>query len=401
MTKPWLSVVGLGEDGVEGLSPAARALIDTAEVIVGGARHLALLPVGHSVRLVWSSPFSANFDRLETLRGRRVCVLASGDPMWFGVGATLVRRFPADQVTVLAHPGAFSLAAARMGWALHETVCLTIHGRPLAALALHLAPSARLLVLSEDASSPAKVAALLTEAGYGKSRIFVLERLGGPQERRFSALACEWQAEPGEDLNILAIDMHADAGTMVLGRAPGLPDDAYLHDGQLTKREVRAVTLSALAPWPGALLWDVGAGCGSIAIEWARAGGRAVAIEREPSRADMIARNAAALGVPQILVVLGEVPGVLSELDSIPDAIFIGGGVSGEGVLDACWKALKPGGRLVANAVTAEAETALTAWQARHGGEFCRIAVSRLSPTGRFHSWHPLMPVTQYLGFKR
>lgn len=401
MTAPWLSVVGIGEDGWDGLSPAGRVLVAQAELLAGGDRHLALVPHKTAERLAWTAPFADNLERLDALRGRRVCVLASGDPMWFGVGATLTRRFPADQVTVVPHPGAFSLAAARLGWALQDTVCLSIHGRPLESLALHFHPGRRLLVLAEDGGSPAQVAALLNDHGFGPSQITVLEHLGGTAERRGTAPAHGWPNPKVDDLNTIGIELKSDGERPVLASVPGLPDEAYLHDGQLTKRELRAATLAALAPWPGALLWDIGSGCGSIAIEWARAGGLPVAIERDGARCDMIARNAARLGVPTVPVLAGEAPEVLGEIDNIPDAVFVGGGVSRPGLLEACWQAVKPGGRLVANGVTAEAEAALLAWRQRMGGELVRIAVSRLAPTGRFHTWHPLMPVTQYVGLKR
>ncbi len=401
MNQPWLSVVGIGEDGLDGLTAAARALIAQAEVLAGGTRHLAMVPESPAERLCWTAPFADNFERIEGLRGRRTCVLASGDPMWFGIGATLARMFPAEQITVLPHPGAFSLAAARLGWALQDTLCLSVHGRPIDGIALHLQPRRRLLLLAEDGTSPAKLAALLTARGFGASQLTALERLGGPAERRLSAPAKAWNHPAVDNLNTIAIEMRADEDAQLLSLVPGLPDDAYLHDGQLTKRELRAVTLAALAPCPGALLWDVGAGCGSVAIEWARAGGNAVAIERDSAHCDIIARNAAHLGVPQIPVLAGEAPEVLAEICNTPDAVFIGGGTSRPELIEACWARLRPGGRLVANAVTTEAETALLAWQAAQGGELTRISVSRLSPTGRFHTWRPLMPVTQYVGVKR
>lgn len=401
MSGPWLSVVGIGEDGLDGLSAAARVLIGQADILAGGERHLAMIPPGPAERLVWAAPFEQTLVRLAEFPDRRVCVLASGDPMWFGIGATLARRFGGDRMVVLPHPGAFSLAASRLAWPLHETTCLSVHGRPLAALALHVQPRRRLLVLSEDGSSPSNLAGMLRAEGYGASRLTVFERLGGPEERRVDGLAAEWSADRLADLNTVAIEVIADRGaSRPRSTAPGLPDEAYLHDGQLTKREIRAATLAALAPWPGARLWDVGAGCGSIAIEWCRAGGTAVAIERDPKRVDLIGRNAARLGVPQLAVQIGEALAVLAGLEPSPDAVFIGGGASSPGLLDACWSALPAGGRLVANAVTAQAEAALLAWHGRHGGDMVRLSVSRLSPTGRFHTWHPLMPVTQYTGVK-
>ena len=389
VTAPWLSVVGIGEDGIDGLSASARTLVANAQVLAGGRRHLDMLTGGEAQRLVWQSPFADNLPRLDALRGRRVCVLASGDPMWFGIGATLAGRYPADEVTVVPHPGAFSLAAARLGWPLQDTRCLSIHGRPLDALARQLYPGARWLLLAGHGGSAAGLAAWLAARGYGTSRITVLERLGGPAERIVTGTGQSF-----DDLNTIAVELAADPGTAPLATVPGLPDDAFHHDGQMTKREVRAVTLAALGPWPGALLWDMGAGCGSIAIEWARAGGRAVAVEKSPARADLIARNAVELGVPELTVITGEARASLDGLGEPPDAVFVGGALAP--LLDPCWTRLKSGGRLVANAVTAEGEATLLAWQAANGGALSRLAVSRLAATGRFHTWHPLMPVTQY-----
>lgn len=394
---PWLSVIGIGEDGLAGVSPAARTLIEGAEVLAGGARHLAMIPPGAAERLPWPSPFATGVEEILARRGRAVCVLASGDPMWFGIGATLARHVDPAEMTVLPHPGAFSLAAARMLWPLHEAAALTVHGRPIEALALHLRPGARLLVLSEDGRSPSLIADLLRTHGYGDSRMTVFEHLGGAAEARTDAAACDWEAETA-DLNTVAVLCRAAPGVRVLSTAPGLPDDAFLHDGQLTKREIRAVTLAALGPLPGAVLWDLGAGCGSIAIEWMRAGGRAAAVERSAARCGLIARNAAVLGVPGLDIVQGAAPAVLPE--GRPDAVFVGGGCSQPGLLDAAWAALPPGGRMVANAVTAEGEAALLAWRQTHGGALTRLAVSRLGPTGSLHTWHPAMPVTQYAGDK-
>ncbi|OIR09109.1 precorrin-6Y C(5,15)-methyltransferase [mine drainage metagenome] len=396
MNPPWLAVIGLGDDGLEGLAPAARALLDTAELIVGGARHLALLPPGGPERMAWTSPFADSLPRLLAWRGRRVCVLASGDPQWFGAGVTLARAVPPDEMTILPHPGAFSLAAARLGWALQDCRCLTAHGRPLEALPLHFHPGARLLVLSENRHTPARLAALLCQRGWGTARLSVLEHLGGAAERRLEGTAEAWPHAPGADLNTIAVALERGPALPLIA---GLPDALFRHDGQLTKREARAVTLAALAPWPGAVLWDLGAGCGSIAIEWARAGGRAVAVERDAARRALIAHNAAALGVPDLEIVAGTLPAALEGLAPAPDAVFIGGGLS-ETLLKTAWALLPPGGRLVCNSVTAESEALLLAWQASHGGDMMRLAVSRLEPVGRFHGWQPLRPVTQYVGLK-
>ena len=399
--KPWLAVVGIGEDGLAGLNAAARTLVDTAEILVGGERHLAMVPSGGGERLTWQRPFSDTIGAIAARRGRRVVVLASGDPSWYGVGAVLARHFPIGEMTILPHPGAFSLAAARLGWAIADCAVLSLHGRPVDTLRLHLAPHRRLLLLSEDGTTPRAVAHLLTELGWGPTRLTVFEHLGGPRE----AVPCEeaqhWGERQSADLNTIAVECRAGPEARPLSRFAGLPDDAFEHDGQLTKREVRAMTLAVLAPLPGERLWDVGAGCGSIAIEWLRAieGGDAVAIERNPDRAAMIARNAAALGVPGLNIVTGTAPQVLAGLDA-PDAVFIGGGISDPELLPTAWDALRPGGRLVANIVSLAGERVLLDWQARYGGVLTRIAVSHVAPLGMQEAWRPLLPVTQLAATK-
>ncbi len=388
---PWIAVVGIGEDGLAGLAPAARALVAEAQVLVGGARHLAMVPAGAAERIFWRQPLTASLPDIAARRGKRVVVLASGDPLWYGVGALLAEHFGGDALVALPQPGAFSLAASRMRWPLAECVTLTVHGRPLERLALFLTPGARLLILSEDGDTPARVARLLAERGWGESRITVLERLGGPQERRLDGTAVGWPHGRGADLNTLAIACVAGPEARPLSRLAGLPDDAFRHDGQITKRVVRAAALAALAPLPGERLWDIGAGSGSIAIEWLRGGGgSAIAVERASARAAVIAENAALLGVPELEIVAGEAPDALRDL-APPDAVFIGGGTGSPGLFETAWQALRPGGRLVVNAVTVEAEARLLAWHGAHGGRLARIAVSarqrlwaRVPPGGRF-----------------
>ena len=391
----WLTVIGIGEDGLDGLSRAARMLIEQAEVLVGGERHLAFVPKGRAERLMWRQPLADTLPAIAAHEGRRVVVLASGDPLWYGVGALLLHRFGREAVLVVPAPSAFSLAAARMGWPLAECTPLTLHGRPLARLAPFLAPSARLLILSEDGATPAAVAALLTERGWGESALTVLERMGGPRERRIEERAGSWSESRVADLNTVAVECVAGRSARILSRLAGLPDGAYRHDGQITKRVVRAATLAALAPLTGETLWDVGAGCGSIGIEWLRGGGgRAIAIERDPARLALIAENAAMLGVPELDIVPGEAPAALADLPT-PDAVFLGGGTGVPGVFEQVWSRLRPGGRLVANAVTVASEARLAAWHAQHGGRLTRIAVSEAEPLGGGHAWRPLMPVTQ------
>ena len=399
---PWLSIVGLGEDGLPGLAPAARALLDNAEVLIGGTRHLDMVPDDGRERLTWPSPLGAIVEEIARRRGQRVCVLATGDPMHYGIGVTLAEAVPMDEMVIIPAPSAFSLACARLGWTLSEVEPLTLHGRPLALLHPAIQPGARLLLLSNDAATPDQVAELLRARGYGPSRMVVLEHMGGAKERRLDATAEAWQPGRVADFNTIAVDCLAGPDAALLPRTPGLPDEAFRHDGQMTKREMRAVTLSALQPVPGQLLWDLGAGSGSIAIEWMRSHPRcrAIAVERYAGRIALIAGNAAALGTPGLEIVEGEAPGALDGLEA-PDAAFIGGGLRADGNFETCWDRLKPGGRLVANAVTVEGEQALARWRAELGGELIRIAVSRAGAIGPYPGWRPLMPVTQLRAVKR
>jgi len=398
---PWLAIVGLGEDGPEALSPAARRLIDGAEVLVGGARHLALLPADGRERVAWPSPLAAGIDAVLARRGRRVCVLATGDPMHHGIGATLARRVPRAEMTVVPAPSAFALACARLGWSRAEVETLSLHARPPALLQPAIQPGQRLLLLSDSAATPGEVAALLRARGFGPSRLAVLEHMGGPHERLVEGTADGWRADGLADFNTVAVECRPGPDAVILPRTPGLPDDAFRHDGQLTKREVRAVTLSALAPAPGAQLWDVGAGCGSIAVEWMRAAprARAVAVERRADRLTLLADNAAALGVPDLAIVEGRAPDALKALPA-PDAIFLGGGLSDPLIFAACWAALAPGGRLVANAVTLEGEAELIRRRAATAGDLVRLEIARAAPVGGFLAWRPFHPVTQLRAVK-
>ncbi|WP_329562945.1 precorrin-6y C5,15-methyltransferase (decarboxylating) subunit CbiE [Kitasatospora sp. NBC_01266] len=400
LSAPSITVVGIGADGWEGLSTVARQALRAAEVVVGGPRQLALLPGELAAEPVaWPSPLRPAVAGLfASLDGRRVAVLASGDPMFYGIGRTLTEELGAGRLRVLPHPSSVSHACARLGWAVEETAVVSLVGRDPAALAGALFDGRRLLVLSADASTPATVAALLAERGYGASELRVLEQLGGAGERLgASGTAAGWTQPPGDPLNLVAVTCRAAPGTVRPALTPGLADELYESDGQLTKRHVRAATLATLAPAPGELLWDVGGGSGSIAIEWLRAHGscQAVSIERDPVRAARIERNAAALGVPRLRVVTGAAPAALAELPT-PDVVFIGGGLTVPGLLDACWAALPVGGRLVANTVTLESEALLTEWYRRHGGELLRLAVAHAVPVGGFTGWRQAMPVTQW-----
>ncbi|MGN8116484.1 precorrin-6y C5,15-methyltransferase (decarboxylating) subunit CbiE [Labrys sp. 22185] len=397
----WLSIVGIGEDGMAGLSPLAAAVVAGAELLVGGARHLAMVPdraaERPAERLAWPSPLTDAIGPIRAARGRRVVVLASGDPFLWGVGATLARFIPPEEIACHPAPSSFSLAAARLGWAQQDCALISLHGRPFETLVPHVQPDARILALTWDGRTAAKAAARLTELGFGLSRLTVLERMGGSGERIRSARADAFDLDEIDPLNILAIEVVAGPDARPLPLASGLPDAFFEHDGQLTKREIRAVTLSALAPLRGQLLWDIGLGAGSVAIEWLlrHPSNRAIGIEENADRATRALVNAVNLGVPHLRLVTGAAPAALAGLER-PDAVFIGGGTGDEGVFEAAWAALRPGGRLVANAVTLESEQALARRFTQYGGDLIRLGVERLVPVGSMHGWRPAMPVTQW-----
>jgi precorrin-6Y C5,15-methyltransferase (decarboxylating) len=393
----WLAVVGIGEDGIDGLSPAARRLVAQAAFVVGGKRHLALAGPLSAETAAWPSPIEGALDAIAAHRGRPVCVLATGDPFFFGVGAMLMRRFAADEMICVPSPSAFALAAARLGWSQQDCALLTLHGRPLEAIIPHLQPGARILALSWDDATPAKLAALLTARGMGRSKLIVCEAMAGARERVRATEARSFALDNTAALNTIAVEVVVDRGARVLPRAAGLPDDWFEHDGQITKREIRAITLAQLAPRRGEFLWDVGSGSGSVAIEWMLAdpANRAAAVEARHDRAARIARNALNFGVPALSVVTGKAPQALADLPA-PDAIFIGGGASAPDMIERAIRALAPGGRLVINAVTLETQAALVDWRARHGGELAQIAVAHAEPVGRFSGWRAAMPVVQW-----
>jgi precorrin-6B C5,15-methyltransferase / cobalt-precorrin-6B C5,C15-methyltransferase len=393
----WLGLVGIGEDGIDGLVPAAQRLIAQADFVVGGRRHLALAGSLKAQTMIWPSPIENAVDAIEQRRGRSVCVLASGDPFFFGVGAMLMRRFAADEMISIPALSAFALAASRLGWSQQDCALLTLHGRPLEAIIPHLQPDARILALSWDGATPAKLAALLAARGMGRSRLTICEAMGGPRERTRTMEAQDFALDDVAALNTIALEVVADHGARVLPRAAGLPDEGFEHDGQITKREIRAITLSSLAPRRGELLWDVGSGSGSIAIEWMLAdpANSAVAIEARHDRAERIARNALSFGAPGLSVVTGEAPRAFADLPK-PHAIFIGGGASAPLMIERAYDALGPSGRLVVNAVTLETQAACVGWRARWGGELTQIAIAHAEPVGRYSGWRAAMPVVQW-----
>ena len=396
----WLHIVGIGEDGISGLTPPARAVVEAAEVIVGGDRHHSLAENPSAERLAWPSPFDALIETLLQHKGKRVVVLATGDPLWYSVGARIGRSIPPNEIVYHPQLSAFQLASARMGWSMADLETLTVHGRPVEQMIAFIQPDQRLLILTTGAETPSQIAKFLTDRGFGKSKLTVLAAMGGEREERFEEVAESWD-HTVPAFNTLAVECVAAPDAALLPRVPGLADDLFAHDGTMTKQEVRAATLAKLMPMRGALLWDVGCGCGSVAVEWMRAArfARAVGIEPRADRRVFAAQNAAALGAPKLELVDGSVPDALEGLDA-PDAIFIGGGLSRE-TFEHCWSALRPLGRLVCNAVTLESEALLLALHKEYGGQLVKLSVNRASPIGGLTGWKPLMPVTQWSLVKR
>ncbi|AMJ62622.1 bifunctional cobalt-precorrin-7 (C(5))-methyltransferase/cobalt-precorrin-6B (C(15))-methyltransferase [Bosea sp. PAMC 26642] len=395
-TGPWLALIGLGEDGRAGLSPEALAALDDAEIVFGGERHIALVGAVPGELRAWPQPFRNALPAILAERGRKVCVLATSDPFHYGIGAGLTKAIPAQEMRIIPQISSFAMACTRMRWPQEECALVSLHGRTLYRIVPHLQPGARILALSWDETTPRAVAELMSARGLGASRIVVMEALGGPQERVRETRADAFAFDDIVPLNMIAVDVAAGRDSRILPLAPGLDEDWFAHDGQITKSEIRAITISALAPRGGELLWDVGAGSGSVAIEWCQRHlrNRAVAFEAKPERAHRITRNKVELGGLSVEVVGAAPEGFAGR--PAPDAVFIGGGLTVEGLFEGAWTALKPGGRLVANVVTIEGEAKLAALHAAHGGSLRRISIDRLAPVGSKHGWRPAMPVTQW-----
>ena len=400
MTSPWLHVVGIGEDGMDGLNPLTRSVVESAEVIIGGDRHHEFSGISGVERIAWPSPFDPLIERIRSLRGRRVVVLVTGDPLWYSAGARIGRAIDSSEVTFHPHVSAFQLASVRMGWSMADVETLTVHGRPVEQMIAFIQPGQCLLILTTGSETPSKIAAFLAERGFGRSQMTVLAEMGGQREQRFEGQASDWD-HVVPDFNTLAVECVAASDAALLPRVPGLADDMFSNDGTMTKSEVRAVTLARLMPMRGALLWDIGCGCGSVAIEWMRAArhSRAIGIEPRADRRLLAARNALALGTPGLQLVDGTAPAALDGLEK-PDAIFIGGGLTPE-IVSSCLETLRPLGRLVCNAVTLETEARLNRVHREYGGDLVRIQVSRARPVGRRHGWNPHMAVTQWSTIKR
>jgi len=403
-TKKWLTIIGIGEDGVSGLSDKARTMLKAATHVFGGKRHLEL--AGELINgepCPWPQPFDPAMTAVLALRenlpgSQNICVLASGDPNHFGVGVTLSRVISLDEMEIIPNHSAFTLAAAALAWPMQSVTTLSLHGRDIANLRRHLRPGAKILALTSGAKSPSEIAEYICQHGFSASKLNVMEALGGPNQTITTQNAASFDMQQINPLNLLAIEVHTDnAASRIIPNTPGLPDDWFDHDGQITKCEIRALTIAALAPKPGELLWDIGAGSGSVSIEWLLSGRamQAIAVEHKAERAARIRANANALGAPGLEIIEGKAPSALADI-SQPDAIFIGGGGTNPGVMEAAIKALPMGGRLVANGVTIEMEEMLNACAEKHGGTLIRLEISRKENLGTMTAWRPALPITQW-----
>lgn len=399
---PWLSLVGLGEDGRAGLSPEATAALDGAELVYGGARHIALIGAVPGTAAEWPQPFRNALPMILSQRGRKVCVVATGDPFHYGIGAGLAKAIPAQEMQIFPQLSCFALACNRLRWPQEECGRVSLHGRALQRILPFLQPGRRVLALAWDGTTPQRLSEVLCARGFGSSRMVVMEAMGGPREQIRECRADAFDFGTVDPLNLIALDLVADADARVLPLSTGLDDSWFEHDGQMTKADIRAITLSALAPRAGELLWDIGAGSGSVGLEWCmrNPGNRTIAFEEKPERAERIGRNRMALGALAVETVIGKAPDAFAGKPA-PDVVFIGGGITDEGVFEAAFAALKPGGRLVANVVTLEGEARLAALFAAHGGSLRRIGLAHLDTVGTMHGWRSAMPVTQWRVVKR
>lgn len=396
----WLEVIGLTEDGLSGLSAEQTSQLRGADLVIGPDRifpEVQHLDGFRGQAQSWPQPFLDIIPLLESYRGKKVVILATGDPLWFGAASTLVRYFDQSEMRITPAPSGFQWAASRMGWPLHTARTITVHGRPHENVLKYIAPSARLLVLAHDKNSPHTIAKLLDAAGYGDAEITALGHIGGNAESHHADKAAIWAKASYDvpDFHVIAVTC-PDALDGFLPLTPGLPDDAYTSDGKLTKAETRAASLAKLKPQDGGLLWDLGCGSGAIGIEWMRAANnaRAIGVDNRQDRLQVAESNAMRLGTPEWQGLCLNLPDGLDDCGD-PDAVFIGGGLT-QSLAEYALKRLKSGGRLVVNAVTLESEQTLLKLWGDHGGELVRIAVARAEPVGPLNGWRPLMPVTQW-----
>ena len=395
MSKVWLNIIGIGEDGLDGLRSSTKFILESAEILIGGERHHNLTSELNVERIYWPKPFNLMYEKIKSYRGKKVVILVTGDPLWFSVGVKIGSLFDSTELTYHPHISAFQNAAVRMNWPLEDVETTTVHGRPLERIIPFFQPNQKLLVLTSGSETPKQVAELLTSKGFGNSKLTVLSSMGGEDEQLFSGEAKNWN-ESVPSFNTLAIECVSSIKASFQTRLPGLPDHIFQSDGTMTKQEVRAITVAKLKPVGNALLWDVGCGCGTVAIEWMRAApsSRAIGIDARLDRCELTSINALNLGVPDLRVIQGNVPSALRELDP-PNAIFIGGGFTKE-TFDLCWAELKSMGRLVVNAVTLESEALLLNLYKNYGGELTKISINRVESIGNSAVWKPFKPITQW-----
>ena len=389
MDNPWLTIIGMADDSAAALAPASRKALGEARAVIGGPRHLDLVGAGDR-GIAWPVPFS--LDPVLAQRGQPTVLLASGDPFWFGAGGSLTAHLRPGEWTCHPAPSTFSLVAGSLGWRMEEITCHGLHAAPYAQLRAVLSPLGRLICLLRDGAAPAELAAWLAAQGAGEAVLHVCERMGGPHQRIRQTTASGFDLTDVSAPVAMAVALPADVG---LPRASGLPDDCFAHDGQITRRPVRALTLSALAPRRGETLWDIGAGSGSISVEWCLAGGCATAFERRPDRAANIARNITDFGLSHRMALV-EGPAIDQLADRpAPDAVFVGGGGT-EALFDRLFTDLPSGTRLVANGVTLETEMLLARLHGEKGGSLLRIELAEAQPLGRMTGWQPARPVVQW-----
>ncbi|MBX7145930.1 MAG: precorrin-6y C5,15-methyltransferase (decarboxylating) subunit CbiE [Alphaproteobacteria bacterium] len=393
---PWLTIIGLNQKGIGTLSADAQHALHHAEIVVAAQKYHDYFPELKTERWIWRRPLKRTLDALEKVRGKKVVVLATGDPMWFGVGVSLSKRFLPHEMSIIPGISAFSLVCARLGWSISTTVCITMHGRPINQLVNFLAPHQRLILLSHDQTTPSKIANLLTERGYGSSKMIVFSDMNSLSEKYIEGLAKNNNFLDCSDFNTIAIECSEGEVNSLMPLTIGLPDDVFHHDGQLTKYKIRTLTLSALMPMPNQTLWDIGAGCGSISIEWARYHStmKSYAIEKNEKRCQFIKENSDSFGLSNIDILSGTAPEILNNLEK-PDAIFIGGGLLEKNMIDICWQALKKSGRLVINTVTIESEQEILKIYKNLGGKLSKISIEQPDLLGELTVWRKSMPVTQ------
>ena len=402
---PWLTIIGIGDNGLDGLSKESISKINNAEYVFGGERHLSFIPDNGIKKILWENPIKNSVERIISLKSRPVCVLASGNPLWHGIGNTLLKYISVDEMLIHPSPSVFSLACAKVGWDLNDVEAISLHTNPVSVIGKYLQQGIKLFLLTKNSKTPIEVVDYLNKHGFNKSKFIIFENLGGVNENITTTTVESFDLKDISRLNVICIECIADTDTNYYSCVPGLPNEIFNNDGQITKREIRAATLAKLTPFKDDLLWDIGAGSGSISIEWMRSGKnlKAIAIECNSRRIEFLKKNAIELGVPNLEIIQGKAPDILLGLKK-PNAIFIGGGLSGNNgieIIEKSINSLLPNGRLVINAVTIETEILLINNCKKYGGDLTKIAVSKVKKVGSSIAWDDYMPVVQWSYHKR